>query len=50
MNKTWPKPNLVGEESTMGEWYFSSKHISMPIAKITKSMINVKLNIDGKLL
>jgi hypothetical protein len=47
MNKAWPLPKLV-ERSTMGDCYFSHKHISMPIAESTRSRISIRLDTEGK--
>jgi hypothetical protein len=34
----------------MGDYYFNSKHISMPIADITKSTISIRLDIRDKMI
>jgi hypothetical protein len=34
----------------MGDYYFNSKHISMPIADITKSTISIRLDIREKMI
>jgi hypothetical protein len=47
-NRSWSKPKLDDEGSTMGDCYFSPKHSSMAIAKIIKSTISVWLDIEGK--